>query len=197
MDLDKIIKKIKCNWKRILIIGVTAYVGFTILSMAIGGIVFIKIKRQVEHEKDAMGQEFQTRKEDFHERFNKNWNEKLDKLSKSFAESEKRRNKDALDLKKRLVNGYKEELNGKWYKPSETDKKELQKKLLVHSQEFAISEAAYKKNGFLKKKMKALSNVSVGETKERLIGKENLLRGLSVEERVLLMKLNGKSKKKK
>ena len=122
--------------------------GFTILSMAIGGIVFIKIKRQVEHEKDAMGQEFQTRKEDFHERFNKNWNEKLDKLSKSFAESEKRRNKDALDLKKRLVNGYKEELNGKWYKPSETDKKELQKKLLVHSQEFAISEAAYKKKWF-------------------------------------------------
>ena len=78
MDLDKIIKKIKCNWKRILIIGVSAYVGFTILSMAIGVVFFTKIKRQVEHEKDAMGQEFQNRKEDFHERFNKNWNEKLD-----------------------------------------------------------------------------------------------------------------------
>ena len=66
MDLDKIIKKIKCNWKRILIIGVTAYVGFTILSMATGVVFFTKIKRQVENEKETIGQEFQTRKEDFY-----------------------------------------------------------------------------------------------------------------------------------
>jgi hypothetical protein len=148
LDLDKIIKKIKCNWKRILIIGVTAYVGFTILNMAIGGIVFTKIKRQVEHEKDAMGQEFQNRKEDFHERFNKNWNEKLDKLEKRFAESEKRRNKHALDLEKSRVKDYKEDLKGKYYKPSESRKKELQKKLLAISQDLAILEAAYKKKWF-------------------------------------------------
>lgn len=148
MDLDNLIEKIKRNWKRILIIGVSAYVGVTILSMTTGVVFFTKIKRQVEHEKEDIGQEFQNRKEDFRERFNKNWNEKLDKLAKSFAESEKRRNKDALDLKKRLVKGFREDLNGKWHKPSETDKKALQKKLLVHSQELAISEAAFKKKWF-------------------------------------------------
>jgi len=146
--MDKLIEKIKRNWKRILIIGVSAYVGFTILSMAIGVVFFTKIKRQVEHEKDAMGQEFQTRKEDFHERFNKNWNEKLDKLAKSFAESEKQRNKYSLDLEKSRIKRTKENLNGEYYKPSETRKKELQKELLEQSQDFAILEAAYKKKWF-------------------------------------------------
>ena len=116
--------------------------------MAIGGVFFTKIKRQVEHEKDAMGQEFQNRKEDFHERFNKNWNEKLDKLAKSLAESEKRRNKDALDLEKSLLKHTKEDLSGKWTKPSAEEKTRLQKELLEQSQDFAISEAAYKKKWF-------------------------------------------------
>ena len=146
--MDKLIEKIKRNWKRILIIGVSAYVAFTILSMAIGVVFFTKIKRQVEHEKEAMGQEFQTRKEDFHERFNKNWNEKLDKLAKSLAESEKRRNKYSLDLEKSRIKRTKENLNGEYYKPSELRKKELQKELLEQSQDFAISEAAYKKKWF-------------------------------------------------
>jgi hypothetical protein len=148
LDIDKLIEKIKCNWKRILMIGVSAYVGFTILSMVTGVFFFTKIKNQVENEKEALGQEFQTRKEDFRERFNKNWNEGLDKLAKGFAESEKKRNKHALDLGKRLIESHKEDLNGKWYIPSQTDKKELQKKLLQESQDLAISEAAYKKKWF-------------------------------------------------
>ncbi|MGE0198738.1 MAG: hypothetical protein AB7H48_03395 [Parachlamydiales bacterium] len=148
MDLDKLIEKLKRNWKRILIIGVSAYVGFTILSMAIGVVFFTKIKRQVEHEKEDIGQEFQNRKEDFHERFNKNWNEKLNKLAKSFAESEKRANQSGLDGLKNVQKSIKEDLNGKSTKTSETKKIRLQKDLFQLSKEIVIAETAFKKKWF-------------------------------------------------
>ena len=72
----------------------------------------------------------------------------MDKLAKSFSESEKRRNKYSLDLEESRIKRTKENLNGEYYKPSEPRKKELQKELLEQSQDFSISEAAYKKKWF-------------------------------------------------
>ena len=91
------IKKIKRNWKRILMIGAGAYVAIAIISTAVGA-AFIKGRMdKMENCEDEIGKAFVERKSEFRERFNKNWEDGLDRLSEGFKRTEKHSDKHGLD----------------------------------------------------------------------------------------------------
>ncbi|WP_316355514.1 hypothetical protein [Candidatus Neptunichlamydia sp. REUL1] len=83
------IEKVKRNWKRILFIGGGAYVAIAILSTVVGGVLIKGRMDKMENCEDEIGKAFIERKAEFRERFDKNWNAKLDRLSEGFARSQK------------------------------------------------------------------------------------------------------------
>ena len=83
------IEKVKRNWKRILFIGGGAYVAIAILSTVVGGVLIKGRMDKMENCEDKIGKAFIERKTEFRERFDKNWNAKLDRLSEGFARSQK------------------------------------------------------------------------------------------------------------
>ena len=153
MERNDFLEKIKRNWKKILIIGAASYIALALITTAVGVASFItKRGKQIENCEDEIGREFQSRKTDFLERYYDNWEKGLDKMSKGFAESEKKWNKHGLDNLKEAQETTQKMLNNEglfnWKDRPESDKLKLQQELKERAQLIASKEAAFKRKWF-------------------------------------------------
>ena len=106
-------KKIKKNWQKIAIIGVSSYVGLTVLSSLLGYSFINKQKKAIKNHETEIGREFVKRKTDFHDRFYKNFNGKLDRLGSQFAASEKRSDQSQIDDMKEVISSIEKDRGNK------------------------------------------------------------------------------------
>lgn len=134
----------KINWKKILLIGGGAYVVITMLSVAIGGAVMLNKKAAMDNRTDKLGMEFEEKKADFQERFHKNWNDHLDKMSKGFAKSEKRSDRNGIECTENCIKLCKERMQN-WEERSAEEKTALEEKILGLSYALVGDKLAYKK----------------------------------------------------
>lgn len=95
--------KFKRYWKHIIIMVVFGYFGITVITAAFGYDFIRKQKKAIENHETEIGSEFSKRKEDFHERFYKNWDEGLNSLKEHFARSEKRSDQGQIKGMKRAL----------------------------------------------------------------------------------------------
>jgi hypothetical protein len=148
MEKNDFLEKIKKNWKKILIIGGISYVALTLISTAVGAAFITKRGKQIENCEDEIGREFQARKSEFQERFNKNWNDGIDKLVKGFDESQKKREQHALKLGESLLEDAKRRLKGNIWKIAPALKVELEKEIAQLEKDTRIEQAAFKRKWF-------------------------------------------------
>ena len=146
------IKKIKRNWKRIILIGAGTYVAVAIISTAVGA-AFIKGRMdKIENCEDEIGKAFVERKSDFQERFNKNWNAKRDSLIEGFKRTEKHSDKHGLDGLKGALEIAQKMLNNSglfaWEGRPEPEKTKLEQEIAELEHYIASGEAAFKKKWF-------------------------------------------------
>lgn len=148
MERNDFLEKIKKNWKKILIIGGISYVALTLISTAVGAAFITKRGKQIENCEDEIGREFQARKSEFQESFNKNWNNGIDKLVKGFDESQKKREQQALKLGESLLEDAKRRLKGNIWKIAPALKVELEKEIAQLEKDTRIEQAAFKRKWF-------------------------------------------------
>jgi len=140
------IEKVKRNWKRILLIGGGAYVAIAILSTVVGGMLIKGRMDKMENCEDEIGKAFVERKEEFRERFNKNWNAKLDSLSEGFARTQKVSDKNQIKGMKGSLEDNREAIKNLIREGNNQDRvKRLESQLPKRMEHIEIIQAAFEK----------------------------------------------------